>query len=368
MRYYPPWLCRWINPDPAGTIDGLNLYAFVGGNPVTYYDVGGTDKWGHRKRRKKTYGRGSAASRGKKKVVKKTGVPASTFKYFTKDVVRPSTDYELKDRAYDLGKRVAMEVEGKVGGKDLATLKDEIIKTGNGRELLFEINEKEQDVAKFNFSFAFAMQGKQSKFEGTYRAAQRGQDEFVSTAMVSTFLRAVKETTTDKDARKQIKDAIQFISLYRMPTEGMGTQTKDDFVQHSSSDRSFYGKTNADGSASWGEPTHLDRKRSEKALTAGESSTVAGIERLVAMAQAALLYSVTSGFCGRPTATNVKCNASITDAQKLAQNKLREAGKAQLPITATNDNPSKGASAPQDAVYNFDYDGYNCPSPSITYT
>jgi insecticidal toxin complex protein TccC len=41
MRYYPAWLCRWINPDPAGTIDGLNLYAFVSGNPVTHKDIGG---------------------------------------------------------------------------------------------------------------------------------------------------------------------------------------------------------------------------------------------------------------------------------------------------------------------------------------
>jgi RHS repeat-associated protein len=40
-RYYAPWLGRWLNPDPAGTIDGLNLYAFVGGNPVIYMDVRG---------------------------------------------------------------------------------------------------------------------------------------------------------------------------------------------------------------------------------------------------------------------------------------------------------------------------------------
>nr|WP_275666171.1 RHS repeat-associated core domain-containing protein [Vibrio sp. Isolate23] len=25
-RYYAPWLCRWLNPDPAGTVDGLNLF------------------------------------------------------------------------------------------------------------------------------------------------------------------------------------------------------------------------------------------------------------------------------------------------------------------------------------------------------
>lgn len=35
-RYYAPWLQRWISPDPAGTTDGLNLYRFVGNNPVTH--------------------------------------------------------------------------------------------------------------------------------------------------------------------------------------------------------------------------------------------------------------------------------------------------------------------------------------------
>ncbi len=41
MRYYAPWLCRWLNPDPAGTVDGLNLYRFVAGNPSTHLDIGG---------------------------------------------------------------------------------------------------------------------------------------------------------------------------------------------------------------------------------------------------------------------------------------------------------------------------------------
>ncbi len=43
-RYYPAWLARWINPDPAGTIDGLNLYAFVGGNPTSMIDESGNGK------------------------------------------------------------------------------------------------------------------------------------------------------------------------------------------------------------------------------------------------------------------------------------------------------------------------------------
>ena len=43
-RYYAPWLSQWINPDPAGTADGLNLYAFVGGNPIGYIDHQGLGK------------------------------------------------------------------------------------------------------------------------------------------------------------------------------------------------------------------------------------------------------------------------------------------------------------------------------------
>lgn len=40
-RYYMPWLGRWLNPDPAGTIDGLNLYRMVRNNPVGLMDPDG---------------------------------------------------------------------------------------------------------------------------------------------------------------------------------------------------------------------------------------------------------------------------------------------------------------------------------------
>jgi insecticidal toxin complex protein TccC len=43
-RYYAPWLQRWVNADPAGAVDGLNLYGFVGNNPLRYFDDGGTTK------------------------------------------------------------------------------------------------------------------------------------------------------------------------------------------------------------------------------------------------------------------------------------------------------------------------------------
>jgi RHS repeat-associated protein len=40
-RYYAPWLGRWMSPDPAGLVDGTNLYAYVAGNPVRYHDPTG---------------------------------------------------------------------------------------------------------------------------------------------------------------------------------------------------------------------------------------------------------------------------------------------------------------------------------------
>lgn len=40
-RYYAPWLCRWISADPIGVGDGVNVYAYVSGNPVKLTDPTG---------------------------------------------------------------------------------------------------------------------------------------------------------------------------------------------------------------------------------------------------------------------------------------------------------------------------------------
>jgi RHS repeat-associated protein len=34
-------LARWINPDSAGVVDGLNLYVYVSNNPLKYIDPAG---------------------------------------------------------------------------------------------------------------------------------------------------------------------------------------------------------------------------------------------------------------------------------------------------------------------------------------
>jgi RHS repeat-associated protein len=37
-RYYAPWLARWTASDPAGLVDGMNLYQYSRGNPIKYQD------------------------------------------------------------------------------------------------------------------------------------------------------------------------------------------------------------------------------------------------------------------------------------------------------------------------------------------
>jgi RHS repeat-associated protein len=41
-RYYIPWLGRWLNPDPIGIGDGVNVYAYCKNNPVKHIDKEGT--------------------------------------------------------------------------------------------------------------------------------------------------------------------------------------------------------------------------------------------------------------------------------------------------------------------------------------
>ncbi|SSC07649.1 RHS repeat-associated core domain-containing protein [bacterium endosymbiont of Bathymodiolus sp. 5 South] len=45
-RYLAPWLTRWISPDSAGAVDGLNLYVYVNNNPLKYTDPTGQDRTG----------------------------------------------------------------------------------------------------------------------------------------------------------------------------------------------------------------------------------------------------------------------------------------------------------------------------------
>ncbi|TGC20880.1 hypothetical protein CQJ27_25920 [Escherichia sp. E1130] len=40
-RYYQPWVGRWLSADPAGTVDGQNLFRFCKNNPVNFTEITG---------------------------------------------------------------------------------------------------------------------------------------------------------------------------------------------------------------------------------------------------------------------------------------------------------------------------------------
>lgn len=46
-RYYQPWVGRWLSADPAGTVDGLNLYRMVRNNPTSLKDNSGLNAEGY---------------------------------------------------------------------------------------------------------------------------------------------------------------------------------------------------------------------------------------------------------------------------------------------------------------------------------
>ncbi|WP_052423585.1 SpvB/TcaC N-terminal domain-containing protein [Nonomuraea candida] len=43
VRYYAPWLARWTSCDPAGLLDGVNVYRYAHGNPIAIVDPNGTE-------------------------------------------------------------------------------------------------------------------------------------------------------------------------------------------------------------------------------------------------------------------------------------------------------------------------------------
>lgn len=45
-RYYAPWLGRWLSCDPAGFVDGVNLYWYTSNNPVRLNDLSGLMPFG----------------------------------------------------------------------------------------------------------------------------------------------------------------------------------------------------------------------------------------------------------------------------------------------------------------------------------
>lgn len=91
-RYFISWLGRWLNADPLGDGDGLNLYTYVGNNPLSYEDPNGlvkrkrTDPEVKQKVRQSTFTGDAKRSRSNWYVTDSTAVTPSTYNsYFTSE-------------------------------------------------------------------------------------------------------------------------------------------------------------------------------------------------------------------------------------------------------------------------------------------
>ena len=84
-RYYLPWLGRWTAVDPSGVSDGVNVYAYVGGNPISKVDDTGNRGLIYHMREEQRKAAGPAAQVG-------AGAPSST----TDNLQKQRTDLEQK--------------------------------------------------------------------------------------------------------------------------------------------------------------------------------------------------------------------------------------------------------------------------------
>lgn len=63
-RFYAPWLQRWISADPAGFVNGLNIFIFVSNNPIVFRDEGGRVYEGRNDQFERALPLGSIVARG----------------------------------------------------------------------------------------------------------------------------------------------------------------------------------------------------------------------------------------------------------------------------------------------------------------
>jgi RHS repeat-associated protein len=98
-RYLAPWLGRWISADPAGTIDGVNLYAYVRNTPLSASDPVGL-------------------ASSKKPKAGNVGIGANDPKTIFEDAARHA--------AFDAGKKLETgKLKATGGGKELPPPKGE---------------------------------------------------------------------------------------------------------------------------------------------------------------------------------------------------------------------------------------------------
>lgn len=190
-RYYIPWMGRWLKPDPAGTIDGMNLYCFVRGNPISQKDRNGL----------------SLSHMDLNPSFEELG------QYYATSLLSLSKQ-KLEDKL-EYAQTYLDTVES-----SLSTIVS-------------------QKAKATNTSFGYATSGN-SRFASHYRRLDQYEDELFSTSSVREFYSGVgsKLKSSSSSNAQLVSDIakVQFktISMFRLPTffSGYRMKSSSSFMQH----------------------------------------------------------------------------------------------------------------------------------------
>jgi len=141
FRYYVPWLQRWLNPDPAGPVDGLNLYSMVRNNPISYRDADGLELLPSK-----------AAGKVKSGALKTLEIEVNTFNLFFFKTQLPKKTVKVLDGASGLyqGRDDFEVVEIGVGSREDQRRRKEsgVMDTDEMKDVLESYREKYAGLAK----------------------------------------------------------------------------------------------------------------------------------------------------------------------------------------------------------------------------
>ncbi len=229
-RYYAPWLGRWISCDPAGRVDGLNLYyGFVGGNPAIIWDKRGF-------------------------TMKKFNEMNNDNQKIGESMVKVISELDL----------IGLKKSSRV-------IQKKEVRIVRFREEAGLFIPNREEVLK---AMELGIEG-DGKFKKSWRNVWKGQDETLSTASMFNILKGVGKgySNLTEEGKDIIKKQVFISAMNRISTEYVGNET----AQHSTGkNKGYFLKGNARGNQG-----HFDTLRRRSAIEAGLSYSQTPFQLLV---------------------------------------------------------------------------------------